>query len=504
MIKHFIRGIILFLLVNLALSIIPATIDRNNIQVGQTFTLNIDVSNTNGTPEIDTLRNNFDILGTSNNSQMSIINGNMNSQKSIMVTLSPKKPGKQQIPAINSNAKVFIDVSLDNSNTYINVPVIYNLKLYFTVSLNNLSMANLDIPDAQIKPLGKNIQYRSSYRGKEYEVIEQKLLITPNKAGSTNIPPARISGLIMDRDPNNLFASLSNFNVQSKPLTINVLPAPDKNPQTLLAKKLHITDSWSVGSESIAIGQPVTRTITIEATGIPYNLIPELKPNTPKGINSYPDKTLTDTSIIDDKLVGQKTFKIVYIPTSSGIIKFPETKIKWWDINKKVEKTEVLEAKTYNVLADPKKTIASSAPITTPKILKPNKTTIPWWIYLGLIITSIVAILIILIKKKLIPHKKQHSYRLIKKAVKDKNINALNHALISWASTYINKNIYTISDIKELINNKNIHELIDKLNLSLYKGYPFNEFDLLLKEINTILHESRAKNKEFLKKLYPE
>ncbi len=531
MIKHFIRGIILFLLVNIVFAIVPASIDRNNIQVGQTFTLNIDVSNTNGTPEIDTLRNNFDILGTSNSSQMSIINGHMNSQKSIMVTLSPKNPGKQQIPAIkvgndvtnpitidvsktpqsiipkgDTKSQVFIDVSLDSSSTYVNVPVVYSLKLYFTVPLNNLSMANFDIPDAQIKPLGKNTQYQSKYHGKAYEVIEQKLLITPNKIGTTAIPPARISGLIMDRNPNNFFTAPSNFNIQSKPLTINVLSVPGKNPQALLAKKLNVTDSWSVNLESITIGQPVTRTITIVATGVPYNLIPELKLDTPKGVNSYPDKTLTDTSVVDDNLIGQKTFKTVYIPTSTGIIKFPETKIKWWDINKKVEKTEVLESKTYTVLTDGKKPAASSNVATTPK--KPVKTAFKWWKYLviAIVLCMIALTIAVIIKRRFGLNRRttQQDYNLLKKAIHDKDIKALNHALVALASSYTNKKIYTISDIKELTNNQTLHEIIDKLNLALYKGYPFDEFDSLLEQINILSRGKKAKKAELLKNLYPE
>ncbi len=531
MIKHFIRGIILFLLVNIVFAIVPASIDRNNIEVGQTFNLNIDVSNTNSTPEIDTLRNDFDILGTSNSSQMSIIDGHMNSQKSIIVTLSPKRPGKQQIPAIkigndvtnpitidvsktpqnimpkgDTKAQVFINVSLDNSSTYVNVPIIYSLKLYFTVPLNNLSMANFDIPDAQIKPLGKNTQYQTNYHGKAYQVLEQKLLITPNKTGTIEIPPARISGLIMDHNPNNFFVSPSNFNIQSKPLTINVLPVPGKNPQAILAKKLNITDSWSVSSESITIGQPITRTIKIEATGVPYNMIPELKLDTPKGVNSYPDKTLTDTSVVDDKLIGQKTFKTVYIPTSIGSIRFPETKIKWWDINKKVEKAEFLESKTYMVLTDGKKPVVPSNIVATPK--QPVKTTLKLWKYIAIAVAICILSLIIavVIKRRFGLNRRtaQQNYNLIKKATHDKDIKLLNHALIAWASSYTNEKIYTISDIKELTNNQNLHELIDKLNLALYKGYPFNEFESLLEQINILSHRKKAKTAEFLKNLYPE
>ena len=514
MIKYFIRGITLFLLVNLVLAIVPANVDRTSVEVGQTLNLNIDMSNTNNTPQIDILRNNFEILGTSNSSQMSIINGHMSSQKSFIVTISPKNPGKQQIPAIkvgkdttspitidvaktpqnvmpsrNTNAKVFIDVRVDKKDTYVNVPVVYSLRLYFTVPLNNLSMANFDIPNAQIKSLGKSTQYQTNYHGKAYEVIEQKLLITPTKTGTIEIPVARISGLIMNRDPNNFFSAPDNFNIQSKPLTLNVLTVPGNNH--LIAQSLNINNSWSVNTKNVTMGDPITRTITIEATGVPYSTIPELSFDTPKGVNSYPNKTQTDTTIVDDKLIGKKTFKIVYIPTKSGIINFPETKIKWWDVDKKIEKTYILESKSYTVISDGKKTIASSGLVVAPKVLKSNKpikTTIPWWAYVVLIMSVVIIFVIILIKKKfrLNSRSKQQNYILLKKSIKDKDIKLLNHALIAWASTYSNKNIYTISHIKELADNKTLNELIDKLNLALYKGYPFDEFDSLIKEINTL------------------
>ena len=532
MIKKFIQSTILFLLVNLTIAVVPASVDRTTTQVGDTLTLSIDVSNTSDTPQIDVLHNNFVILGTSNSSQMSIINGHMNSQKSIMVTISPKNPGTQQIPSIKvgndatnpitinvtktaqlvkpegkTDTQVFVDVSLDKANTYNNIPVVYDLKLYFNVPLNNLSMANFEIPNAQIKPLGKNTQYQTNYHGKAYEVVEQKLLITPNKAGNIEIPSAKISGMILDRNPNNFFSTPNNFNIQSKPLSLNVLPSPSTN--LLMAKSLDISDSWSPNDDRVTMGDPITRTITIKANGVPYNVIPELNLDTPKGVNAYPDKTITDTSISGDKLIGEKTFRIVYIPTGAGIIKFPETKIKWWDIDKKIEKMYVLESKSYGVISDGKATTMSSGVVTSPKpTLKPNKikTSIKWWLYIVLIIVLIIILALVILWKKFSPHhrSKQQNYILLKKAIKSKDIKALNHALISWASIYSNKKVYTISDIKEFIDNKTLHELIDKLNLALYKGYPFDEFDVLFKEINNISKTKGTNTHEFLKNLYPE
>ena len=156
MIKKFINASILFFWINFAVALIPASIDRNSVNIGDTITLNIDVSHVSDTPQIDVLQNNFEIVGTSTNSQMSVINGHMSSQKSFMVTITPKNLGAQQIPAIKvgsdttspiginvskapervvpretKDAQVFIDVNIDKTTSYLNVPIIYDLKIYF-------------------------------------------------------------------------------------------------------------------------------------------------------------------------------------------------------------------------------------------------------------------------------------------------------------------------------------------------------------------------------------
>jgi hypothetical protein len=537
MIKHFILSIILFLVVNLANATIAANVDRNSIELGQTFTLSIDISNSSDTPEVDSLRNNFDIYGTSSSSQMSIINGHTSSQKMFIVTLSPKNPGKQLIPAIkvgndftapisidvaqgqntslataNSTAKVFVDASLANSTGYVGVPVVYSIKLYYTVALNNVSMGSLDIKDAQIQPSGKDIRYTSTIKGQQYEVIEQKFLLTPNKPGNINIPAAKISGAMMDTNPNNFipFARPINFNVLSKPLTLKVLAIPNNDGQSFAAKALNISDSWSINQDNLKIGQPITRIITLEANGVPYTSIPELKLDTPNGVNVYPDKTVTDTSVVGDNLIGKKTFKLVYIPTNSGTLNFPEVKIKWWDINNKTEKTAILAAKSYTVLNDSKSVSASSAVIR--KVSTPNTTTTTsLWFYvaIGILLLWIISMVIVvaLFKKKPLPttviSKTQKNHALLKKACQNKDIKALNQALIRWASAHWDKKIYTISDIQDIANNKILSDLIDKLNLALYKGYPFDEFDLLLEQINTLARPKIDKSKQFLKELYP-
>ena len=79
-----------------------ATVDRNNVAVGQSFTLELSLSGTNpkGVPDLSNLEKDFTVYGTSQSSQTTIINNKMSSNINWNVTLIPKKEGSFTIPAM--------------------------------------------------------------------------------------------------------------------------------------------------------------------------------------------------------------------------------------------------------------------------------------------------------------------------------------------------------------------------------------------------------------------
>ncbi|HLX53652.1 MAG TPA: BatD family protein, partial [Aquella sp.] len=377
-----------FILVNNAIAVVSATVDRSTLGLGQSLTLTIDAGKSNSEPDLSSLNNNFDVLGTSTSSQTSIINGSVSSQKNYVISLSPKNTGKQNIPAIKvgndttapisinvtkqsiseqavQKSQIFIDAKALSKPSYIGVPFIYSMKLYYSVGLTNVSMSDINITGATIQPLGKSAQYSENLKGVNYQVLEQKFQITPNQSGNITIPPIKIKGATMDNDIENSFFSMSRpkpFSIASKATIISIKPIPVgiTQDQWFPAKQVTVSENQPNTSTTIKLGQPITRTITVAAIGVPDTSIPNLNLITPPNVNAYPDKTVANTSSNGNDLLATKVFKVAYIPTQAGTITFPETSIKWWDITSGTLKTAVIPAKTYTILNENGKPAAST------------------------------------------------------------------------------------------------------------------------------------------------
>ena len=546
----FILTVSLCFIFGLANAAVSASVDRNDIQIGQSFNLSIDVTDSGDTPEIDSLRNNFDINGTGSSSQMSIINGHTSSKKTFTISLTPKNIGKQLIPPVKvgndstspiqisvtqaspqeqvTNAKAFVETSVANDSAYVGVPIVYSIKLYYAVQLANVSMANLDIKNAQIQPAGKESRYSTNIKGNNYQVIEQKFLITPTNAGTLTFPPVRISGSMMEDDPNNFLPIVTPrpFNIFSKPINLKVFGVPNNvAPNNWLpAKGLELSDNWSVSNDILKVGQPITRTISLQAKGIPYTSIPEMIFPVPNNVNAYPDKTANENVVNGEELIAKKTYKIAYVPTSAGKIDFPEIKVKWWDISSKSLKEAILPAKSYTILDENghPATTANVIPVTTkpqasisPTKKSPLTTTSPW-LYVSIILAiiwliTIIYIVLKYIRKKSISNKvdtvplesDKRMFSRVEKSCRSTNIKEVNEALIQWGSAYAHKTIYTVSDIKDFSSSATLHQLIDKFNLALYREQPFTQFDELLEQITRINGSKSSHKKEILKPLYP-
>jgi hypothetical protein len=543
---------------------VSASVDRSQMAVGQSFTLTINLPDSNDNPELDILKNSFEIYDTSTNSQTSIINGKVSSQSTFTVNLIPKTAGKQIIPPIKvgndvtnsinievlpaaapkgdalKDSSVYLEASVAKQNLYIGVPFLYTVRLYYSVPLANLNMEQLTIDNAQVQAQGKSTQYQSTEDGKTYQVIEQKFLITPTKAGNLNIPPARIRGAIAENDNNNFFPMMANkpFMANSKPVSLKVKAVPTTIAinEWLPAKQLKVSDSWSQNSTTLKVGEPLTHTINLEALGIPATSIPELQAPAINGVNAYPDKPQSDTTTQNGDLLATKTFKIAYIPTVAGTLNFPEIKIKWWDIASDSLKTAIVPARTYTVIADRNSSnnLNSSASTQT----KQNNTTnhalvaakaLPnsnLWQYLTLLFASlwlITATIGIGIYRKLKHLQKaaiiptENSLHLeisplltnatsIQKACHEQNLHKLNNALISWARGITQQKIYSLADIKARINHPEFNKLLDELNSAIYKGSTFSSFNELLQLIKVIESTTLVKKSptKALQELYPQ
>ncbi len=357
-----------------------AQIDRSVINEGETFTLHLTGEEE---PDLEVLKKDFQILGTSKNSQVKIINGKMTSSSQRIVTLMPKRTGSLVIPPIafagkrtnsitlivkparaqsdiGGNKSIFLEVSTDIVESYVQQQIIYSIKLFSAIEMIEASLSPPAITDAVVERLGNDVVYQTTIDGRRYRVTERRYALFPQKSGSLVIPSTLFNGNIADgrqasADPFNRFfqqARSRPMQLKSDEITIEVAPRPHSvtSDSWIPAKELRLTEMWSPDPPGFRVGDPVTRTVRIEVSGLTGAQIPALPVNSSKSMNFYSDQPLVETVNGENTLVGIREEKVALVPKVAGEWVLPEIKIPWWSTKDNIEKMAVIPSRTITVL----------------------------------------------------------------------------------------------------------------------------------------------------------
>lgn len=557
MIKKSLLLISLSFMLQLANATVLASVDSDNLELGQSLNLSITLHEASDTPELGPLNANFQIIGSGTSSQISIVNGQQSAHYTYNVTLLPKKSGKQFIPAIKVGNDSTMPVAINviqgaankstaiaknnllaeliptKSSSYVGVPIVLRLKIYVGITVNNLSMEQFNLPNAKLQLQGKPSQYQDTHNGRNYQVVEQKYLLTPSEVGTVKVPALQIHGEIPKNAgrSNGFFALMDQqpFVLTTQPIDLTIKPIPTAmNPSNWLpASQLKINETWSPETRQITVGQNLTRSIVLETSGVPASSLPELKFANPNNVNAYPEKTTSSETINSNQLQASKTFTINYVATQAGKVEFPATSVKWWDIEKNQMQQAILPATSFEVLPDKNNSKAMASSILQheqPKIINHNQApSNRKWPYTA-IAAAVVFLLALLIggyiiwrsqsKKKInlaantkstTANSGKELFKALIKACHEQNLTLTNQLLIDWASLHWQHKIYTISEIKKLQQDQNLNQLIDQFNLALYREQNFTGFTALAEELTKLTKQKASQTtKSVLKNFYPD
>jgi hypothetical protein len=279
----------------------------------------------------------------------------------------------------------------DKSEVYKNERVKVTFRLNSARDLRNLQIEPLSVKDAIAESVGKAQVQTKIVNGHEQQELVVSYFITPLKDGNLTIPSLVVHAEAQDpkanasasQDPfdsffdqdddgsmagmqkmmkqftqgTNVFGGFSPFAsmkpvvLASKPLDLKVLPpAAGVNPW-LPATSLKITEKWS--SEPMRAGEPVTRTLTTDATGIDATQLPSLEDQLHSAANDYkvyPDQPKISSTTMNGQEVSQRSESFTIIPQKDGDIKIPAIQLAWWDTNHHTQRTAELPEETIHVL----------------------------------------------------------------------------------------------------------------------------------------------------------
>ena len=515
--KHISLILFLLLLTGNSYAGIVATVDRNQIVVGETFNLTISLDeNTSEEPDLSELNQVFKVLGISRSSSTKIINGEYTVEKSWQISLMPNGIGRNTIPPIklgkqsskpiqitvtrsDPNAKVngdiYIEIVIDKSRAFVKEQMILTVKLFYSIALSEGNLSEPIAANIIVMQLDKGATYTSNINGKNYTVIERHYALFAEKSGTLNLNPIIFNGRDnTSRRSFSMFSTGKPVRAISKPLSIEIKPIPQQSigKDWIPATKVQISQEWT--KQPYKVGEPITRTITLYIEGLSETQIPDIDLGDIDGVRVYPEQPQSQTEKTPQTVKSWKQVKLAMIPTHAGSIRIPEYQLEWYNTNtNKIEHTKLppmtiqVESGEFamekpeivnlldSIKQSKKEMVKESDQEELAQIKIIEKENGIWKILT--VVFSLLWIITLLLyfknkskrvksgTKKEIP---TVSKKQIISAINNKDLQKLEKDLLNWWNQqYPNRQVTNISQMKPVLNQQ-MQQLIDEIGLQLY------------------------------------
>lgn len=354
-----------------------------DVNLGNLFDL--DVSSL-PSPDIDKVEEDFDIVGRNQRYSIRTVNNKMVGEITWTYQLAPKKTGQLTIPALTfQDARSdpvdinvisgtspdeqteprdsFIELSADKDEVYVQEQLVLTIKLFFSGNLIRGELSEPEHPDAIIENLGKQREYSRYRDGVRFRVVERRYAIYPQKAGEFSLDAIRFEGrartpegqLKFLRDSQKLFD-----------IPVKAIPADFSGDTWLPASQLELSESGLPNDQTLATGQNLTRTLALEAHGLPAETLPPFPEQAIPGIRTYPEQPERAADSNRDGITSSLTQTTALVPVQAGDLVLPEIRIPWWDTEADEEKIAVIPARTLSVSAPPGQASTSGQGLENP------------------------------------------------------------------------------------------------------------------------------------------
>ncbi|HEX8779126.1 MAG TPA: BatD family protein [Rhodanobacter sp.] len=359
---------------------VQATLDRSSMQLGETVTLNLHVDGGSGNlamPDLSPLQQDFDVLGRSQSSSLSIVNGKRSAELVIGVVLRPKHVGTLTIPPLTvagaqtapltlevvapnpaaaaaMHKNLFMEAEITPQQAWVGQQLSYVVRLYYS---GNISSGSLDAPQidgVQLSQVGGDLRYDAVRGGRQYHVIERRYALVPQHAGTLRIPALGFQGEALDpSDPDSFFGAGTPVSASAPALTVPVQAAPADWGKSawLPARALSLTLSgWPDANTPVRVGQPINLVMKLSATGLPFETLPTLSLPALQGATVYPDQPAAATTNDGPWLVGSRQRAFAVVPEQAGTLTLPATTLRWFDVDTGQEQTAEIPPHSITVL----------------------------------------------------------------------------------------------------------------------------------------------------------
>jgi len=376
---NILAALIIMLMASSSLSAaIRAELDRTRITEGETVTLTLftDDARQNLDADFSVLERDFEILDRRSETQLSIVNGRQTAVVRLLLTLEPKSAGEFVVPKLTfggtsteeirvqvdpapelapgTQPPVFIemDVVPAEGPYYVHAQIGLVVRVFYQQNLTEAAISQPEPSPAAVR-LMQETPYQAERGGERYRVLERNYAVFPERSGELSIPPMELTGRLVERRSSNVWQPAvrgRRVRVESEALQLAIEPKPPgfSGAEWQPARDYRLTQQISSG-DALRVGEPVTRTVIIDAVGLEENMIVEPAwPELP-GARIYPDQPQGITRDDGQWVLGHKEFRYAVVPEQEGELVLPELKVEWWDTQNSRARTAALPSHTIFV-----------------------------------------------------------------------------------------------------------------------------------------------------------
>lgn len=404
------------------------SVSNNQVSLGDIFILNIEIDDNDSDYQLDTrpLEKEFNVFRPSKSQRSEYINGNFTQKTQWQIKLQAKRTGDLSIPVLkigqlNTQAiqisvtpvskqttktadnQLFMENSINKTSLYIGQPLIFTTLLYIAPEAGNLNLSGPELKGAGIEVYGQDENGEAIRNGIRYKTIKRQFQITTDKTGDFMINSPLLSGDIRK------IVNISNrqnqviavpINVRGDNLQIQVKDKPaDYQGEWLVSEDVRLLENTPLTEQKFYLGDPITRSITLQIASINKEKLPTLTFNYPKGLRFYPDQDEIKEGQANGLLYSQRTLRHAIIPDQTGELTLPEIKIAWWNSITDKQEYAVLPSQTLTILASNKQ--PASIETTQENMSKPAATVlidngqlIYWQIITALLLLGLIILLL--------------------------------------------------------------------------------------------------------------
>ncbi len=344
---------------------IRAWLDREQVGLGETATLNIETDEAGAdAPDYSSLMRDFDLSGNTSSRQFEMINGQGRTRVLFAVALQPKREGLLTIPSLavgkqrtrpltltataastapaRAGGPVFIETEVDDSEPYVQQAVGLVMRLYYAVPLLS-GQLELDPPEgASLQRVGEDLQYAREIQGRRYNVIERRMLLIPERSGTLTVAGARFSG----RGAGGFFDEMfgdgqRELRANGPPRILKVQSAPADAPQPWLPLR-NLQLRYVAAPQQARAGEAATVIVEATADGATGSQMPELQLAGGDGAQVFAEPAQSDETFADGRPQVKVTRRFSVVPARAGDLALAPLRLGWWDVRSDSARTAAL------------------------------------------------------------------------------------------------------------------------------------------------------------------